>query len=381
MNQLNAYKRTFSNPYIVAFLSYLIGNFSKLINYDFGPFHRIMMLICFGILSVSLWQNRQVVFKDYAQYGILLLVVIIAIVSKRELWVINIYLLIVNSFQVPFDKLLKVSFITLLICTGIVFLGNVVGLFPNNTYTRNGVSRTSFGFFYPTFLANLFFHLILIYLFLKQSLSYRAILFLTVINGVLYYFTNTKAVFFFILVMLVTLLVVKLFQFDLPVYQRKRLLNATMVISVVTPIVLSLVYTPKIAILQKLNQFLTFRIWLGQVAIQKYGFHLFGSHIEWVNEAKMLETGMHYLFVDSSFLNALLNYGFIVFAIVLGTFFVQMKKPIVIHSFYRTLVIVFLLLHSMFDPQFFDLLYNPFLLLVGLAIVAQPQEHKKELFR
>ena len=37
----------------------------------------------------------------------------------------------------------------------------------------------------------------------------------------------------------------------------------------------------------------------------------------------------------------------------------------------ETIVIVILILHSMFDPQFFEMMYNPMLLLMGFAWIGE----------
>ena len=71
------------------------------------------------------------------------------------------------------------------------------------------------------------------------------------------------------------------------------------------------------------------------------------------------------LYVDSSFVNILLHYGVILLVVIWYSFY-QLNK----RGHFNTvemLVFIVLILHSMFDPQFFELMYNPLLLLMGIS--------------
>ena len=72
-----------------------------------------------------------------------------------------------------------------------------------------------------------------------------------------------------------------------------------------------------------------------------------------------------YLYVDSSFVNILLHYGVILLIIIWFSYYQLIKR-----EYFNTiemLVFVVLIIHSMFDPQFFELMYNPLLLLIGVS--------------
>ena len=69
-----------------------------------------------------------------------------------------------------------------------------------------------------------------------------------------------------------------------------------------------------------------------------------------------------YNYVDCAYLNILINYGVIVLLILcIGFMFIGKG----VKEKNTCIVIIFLAIHSITDPQLIELMYNPFLLLLG----------------
>ena len=118
--------------------------------------------------------------------------------------------------------------------------------------------------------------------------------------------------------------------------------------------------------LDELNRILTSRLQLGWNAINIYNINLFGQKIEWVNETQYLSE-IQYLYVDSSFLNILLNYGIVLLFLILLSFYLLGKLNFTKNLSYL-IAISMIGIHSMFDPQFLLIMYNPLIIMPGILL-------------
>jgi len=149
----------------------------------------------------------------------------------------------------------------------------------------------------------------------------------------------------------------------------QKILNAigkiTLTAGILIPIILTYFYNANSKFFQILNVSLTGRLSLGHKALSLYGVHMFGQRIDWELQQRATSVFDNYLYVDSSFVNILLHYGVILLVVIWYSFY-QLNK----RGHFNTvemLVFIVLILHSMFDPQFFELMYNPLLLLMGIS--------------
>ena len=151
--------------------------------------------------------------------------------------------------------------------------------------------------------------------------------------------------------------------------------NFMLSVGVLIPIFLTYFYNPNSEIFRRLNWALTGRLSLGKQAISNFGVHLFGQQINWELQQRSTSVFDDYMYVDSSFVNILLHYGIILLIVICLSYYkvFSNKKFDTI----ETIVIVILILHSMFDPQFFEMMYNPMLLLMGFAWIGE--EDLKEI--
>ena len=191
-----------------------------------------------------------------------------------------------------------------------------------------------------------------------------------------YYFyvnTDTKSAFYLSIVALVLVYLFKNKVIDQKILNRTGhiVLTAGMVI----PILLTYFYNANSRFLQTLNIALTGRLSLGNKAMSLYGVHLFGQRIDWELQQRATSVFDNYLYVDSSFVNILLHYGVILLIVIWFSYYRLIKRGY--FNTVETLVFVVLIIHSMFDPQFFELMYNPLLLLIGIAWSADRYKYQE----
>lgn len=365
--------------YYIAFFIAIITQFLDTVNINTRELSRYAALVSIGVLIILFLFKKKYTKQNLIIYAVTFFLVCISIYfSRREIFLLNMYLLIILSDEINFEKLLNKYLILLVsLIIGVVLLNQIGWIEGINNYLREGIVRETLGFKYPTFLPNYFFHLTLVYCFLKKRLSIVAMILLLLINQYLYALTDTKAVYYYILLFVLSVFFAQLFNLNLSAKMSKKLFAWISVISVVVPVILSLMYASKSDFIIRLDYILTSRLNLGHQGIQRFGLNLFGANIEWITLDKPKLLGVPYFYVDSSFLNIWLNYGlFILILLVVGFYLggsAVFKEDARKNNLIYLLVFFMLMLHSMFDPQFFALVYNPFLLLIGNVFSAQRQ--------
>ena len=148
-------------------------------------------------------------------------------------------------------------------------------------------------------------------------------------------------------------------------------------VGILLPIALTYFYNGSSKFFHTLNIFLTGRLSLGHKAWSLFGVHLFGQRIDWALQQSTTSVFDDYLYVDSSFVNILLHYGVILLIVIWFSYYQLIKR-----EYFNTiemLVFVVLIIHSMFDPQFFELMYNPLLLLIGVSWTMDRHKYQEGL--
>lgn len=358
--------------YYLAFFPVLITQFIDTVNIDSPAVSRYA-----SILSILVLFTLFIINKKYSIIRILIisfmfiLLLFVIYFSRREIFLLNMFMLIFMANQIEFEDLLKKYFTVLLTLIVTVIFLNQIGIIDDiYNYKREfGIIRETLGFKFPTYLPNMFFHLTLIYYYIKKTFGYLDFISISVINIYLYQSTDTKAVYYYVFLFLFLVFILQKIKLKLSLKISSFIFSIVSISSVCVPVVLSMLYGTKKSFVLVLDKILTSRLYFGFQGIQKYGLNLFGANIQWVTLDKPKLLGLPYFYVDSSFLNIWLNYGLIVLLfLVVGFYFgvVKLLRNIDYSENYKYLLIfTILMLHSMFDPQFFTLLYNPFLLLIG----------------
>lgn len=252
-------------------------------------------------------------------------------------------------------------------CVTVIFtlLLYAVGIYEYDaSFSGRGV-RLYLGFTYTTFLANYFFHFLLMYYSLKKKeIGIVDTCLVLAMNQVIYVLTDTNAVYYEVYLFLIFLWILKLWKRPF----KTKAFSIGTIVAMPTMCILaffmSVRYNASKPIWVVLNTLLTGRLSLAHNAIEEYGLTLFGSDIVWVTGRYSIERTEDYFYVDSSYINIALTFGVIVLILVLIGFCVLSHKATKEQKYVLCISLILLAVHSFSDPQLLELRYNPFLLLL-----------------
>jgi hypothetical protein len=120
------------------------------------------------------------------------------------------------------------------------------------------------------------------------------------------------------------------------------------------------------------NELLNGRIALAKAAIVKYGINMWGRYIVWVGKSNTIgyskNTMADYNYVDNSYVQILLNYGLIFLIIICLIFTLCTWSAVKTENKSLSVVLFMIALQCITYPQLLYLVYNPFVLLIGVFI-------------
>lgn len=344
--------------------------------FDTVEYYKIFTIFSFILLlflSLFIYRlNKEYILKDLFILSIFLLVIFFS----KTFGVLAIYaLLFLLAKYIPFSKILKVYIFIFLTIILIVFLGFIFDFLPpvnllNESFRDDEQYRYALGFTYTTFLPNYFFHVILAFILLREKkLGIIEIFTIFIINFILYKYTDTKAVYYLINLIIIVLFFIKIFSVDfnnksILSFLSRLIVKYSFLILCVLSIYLHCFYDPSIEWMNSLNEILADRLRLGHQGIEKYGVTLFGNDVEYVSFNQVTEFSP-YFFLDSSYQRILINFGAVVVLLLVLGFTLLSKLIIFNNNIYYGISIVFLLGHSFTDPQLLDPIFNPFSLILA----------------
>ena len=362
------------NLYFVALVLTLIANFfAQTTLVTVFPilitFFKVIRVLALLILVVKFFYEKAYLKTHFILGSVIgIYVCWVAVITDNYLALIPTFALIYSAHNIKFKNILKISLATLIACMFLTQLFYIIGFFPNVKSVRGldvavGV-RQSLGYTFVSFAANYFFHVCLLYIVIRsERLTWYEIAAMSLINGYIFYATDTKSGFMFIVLLLLTVAYVKM-------RPHKRSTVALKIEQWVLPFGIALsvglteLYRWNPQVMSVIDKILSTRLLHGAQALKVYGYSLIGQPVQWTFYGDKPVNNISYLYVDSSFLNIIINYGIVtMLLLVIGYFIVpRLLKDV---SIYYTIALVFVTLHSTFDPQFLEVYYNPFLLILG----------------
>ncbi len=297
------------------------------------------------------------------------LAVIVTLTSEKKIIIDTIAILLAarkyDPYKIMWD-IFRVQFAVL----AITIFASEIGVIANTATFQVGYSfaREGLGFNYTTYGPNYFFHLILSFIVLKgNKVKLWQVIALEAINVFLYLKTNTTAVFY---MGGLALLFVYIARFVKKPLEETKLLKTMFYLmiplSVAIAFFTAIYYNPLNYRWSALNTILSGRLRLAHFALNEYSISPLGQFIQWNTSLQKSSNGtMAYFYVDSSYINIALVYGWIVLALICISFIVLMRRGVKENNIMLCLAISFLALHSIFDPQLIELRYNLLLLCIA----------------
>lgn len=330
----------------------------------------IKLVVCI-ILALKFLDDESYRIQSFIGLSIVLLIGVIEYSVQDK--TVSLFILAIFVFStkcVSFEDILKVTlFIDVFILVITVFL-SLNGIIPNNVWDEGIRQRYDLGFTYCTFSSHLMLFITMVYCCVRRKIHFAEMIILATINIGLFMYTNTRLDLCIVLPFLIMVYVwtscsstVCCNLFTKLLFQYSNLILA--IISIAT----QYFYRADHYFFSMLNDLLSNRLYLGNVAITTYGFRLFGQKIKWVGQGSLKKNPfLTYNYVDCSFLKYLLNYG-IVFSILLSIALIYIGKKAIDEKNQALCVsILFLAVFAMIDAELCVLAFHPFLLKAGELI-------------
>ena len=270
------------------------------------------------------------------------------------------WVFIVGSKGTNYKKVIKWAAIAHFAALFIVIGSCFIHALENVVYIQGNRIRESLGFAYTTEPANFFFYGVLLWVYARdKKIQWIELIILASFDILIFKKTGTLSAFSITLFVLCLDAVVKVF----PDMRAWKLAYRWLAVLIVPCLVVFIFYTTckydsSVVWLDRLDQLLHSRLQLGHAAIEKYGIPAFGQRIRWIGGANAY-TGK-YNYVDSSFVQILINYGWVFFCLlIIG--FQYFERSIYNHKdFYLLIVFCALMVHATFDPQLIWIMFNSF---------------------
>ncbi len=353
--------------FFISYTIYLTVNFLGWSKFNIPSFLSPLTNIIISLLLImAILSGTKMTLKHLTMAVILvILCLVISMISSNTTGLIVMILFIICAKDIEYQKFINRYFVvgTIMLCL-ILFL-YFIGFLDSLQWVRIEVSgekiyRYSMGFKYTTFGPLLFMCSIFAYLSIKENeINLIETIVILVVNYFLYYWTNTRAVYYLILCTVVIYWIKRLFPFAL---NNKFIYIVCVAITPIMAIVsleLPLMDVYNNNWINEIDALLSYRIRLGREAISRYGLSsLFGNNIVWTGAAQGD-------LVDSSYLRILLEYGWMLLILICFGFVVIQIKNCRSKNYGMAVIISLYMIHSFTDPQLLSIAANPFLLLLG----------------
>lgn len=343
-------------------------------------FIMVYILLLFKILIDDKYSIRTIL------WGAIFFIILLVGVKTDTRLIIEIIIFIYAARNIELKRIFKLTLLIQTIIMIITIISSYAGIIINDIWYRNDYSiRYGMGFTYCTFASNFFFHMVLTYLFIKNNKKMKIgeIIIILFINYVLYKLTDTKAVYYLISLLV---LVVVLYQNNILIFKNnifnKIIFKYSYVNLAIISIISCIIYNNSNELWALLNKAFTGRLYLAHKAYMEYGIKMFGQKITWIGGSRRAGLGADavYNYVDSSYLNTLFNYGFIVLIVVCIAFTIICGDILKRREGVLLIVLLFLGIHSFSDPQLLQPQYHAFLFMFSIFFSEKYKYKKTKLF-
>ena len=316
--------------------------------------------------------------------------------DDRSLVFVAVLLLAADGLNVK-SIFISTFWVQLVLLIGIV-LSSSLGIIPDLLFKRTSIPiRHALGYTYPSVMMSYFCFTIFLYLWIRDcELTGKELAVLELTNYLLFLLTDSRTSF---LLLLIGLPVCWLIGKYTRIFSKLDVMKDIRKIPVVSRLCAHLfdylaVYLSLFLFLlcmlgldngfsRLVNSALSDRVYHMANAVSNYGIHLFGSNIDWIGFGGSLDTDSlmaTYNFVDCSYGYILLNFGILIFVLMLALWVCINKYVRKKYNLGHMFILIMVLLYCFIEPRLLELQMNPFLLLIAPLAGGRSSEWK-QLFR
>ena len=309
----------------------------------------------------------------------LIITVVIMIQMGDKLPLILVLLVWASSFY-DFKKIVRIYIGTTGTLMLITFVLTYKGILPQIINERIDYVRYSMGYIYPLELASHFLFLVLsIFYVYGKKLDYQCIIFINIMNFLLYMITDARTSFYLIMIISIIVLIISNTKINIILNRiNSKIYYVFVLFCSLGTIIVAAVYTRENKFLVEVDKIINGRIELMHCALKDYEVTIWGQKIEWIGLGGIqnVETVIGYNFVDNAYAKMLLDYGIVFFIfIIIG--YAMIYKIANEHKDYILVVIIStVLVLSIMEPRLISIEMNPFVLLLGYFFMKEtPIKH------
>lgn len=227
-------------------------------------------------------------------------------------------LAVIAAYRIDFRKIVKWCIYTNLFYLYIVIFSSFLGLVPDDTYEHYGRTAHCLGFVYYSNVPFMVLMIFLLSYWLVRNKHLENILLVTglIINCILYEICTVRLVLLLYIIFFIMAISAKL----LKMKKENKCIYFAAISLYPAAAIITIIASLKVhayPVLMKIDNVLNSRLSLNYKAFILYHVKLFGQKIEtskeWIDENYI----NHYFYIDSGYINALLNYGIIIFLLLI----------------------------------------------------------------
>ena len=304
---------------------------------------------------------------------IVLLIIMRVSDNSKTINILALILFIYGARNMSFERIAKITVLIDFLILFLVIISSKLGIIQNYISYSFGRQREYLGFLYALTPLSIFANAVLLetYINRKKIPIYRIGLY-GLIAFALFRATNSRLNFIITIIALFVSLFDRIIKNDKLIGNiiSKVFMCVSFPVCAVISVYLSYTYTGT-GWTAVLNSLLGSRIRLAHNALMQYGITLFGNEIEWsgwglnsLGEVSSIE----YNYVDNSYVQMLVQYGIIVFVLVLLFFSLLQVFLCRKNEYFLSMILTIIAFHGLIDDSIFGLAYNTFWLAFSLVI-------------
>lgn len=289
--------------------------------------------------------------------------------------------LIFLAFHIELRYIVKTFLIIKLPIVVLLISLSLSGVIENFEFIdKNRGARYAFGAIYATDFAASIFYLQMAYYYLRKNINILEVLVSSVITYLVYIYTGARvSVILMTLAIIIFYLAGTRFSWIVKSIFKNKIMSFIFVIGFAISTILSYTYsyTDKTMIL--LDEFLSGRLRLGNLAFNNYDIKLFGQKIilqgngwtqhEW-------DSSIGYNFIDASYLQWLFIYGIAVTVILLVLLVLVYKKGVEVNNLPLIMILSLIAISGVIDHHLLNLGMNPFIFALAIIIFNRDKDDK-----
>lgn len=295
----------------------------------------------------------------------IILVMIISTLITGSKTLVYLAIFIIAAKDIDFNKIAKITLKVQTLILIFTIVSCKFGIIDDLVVYREMKQRHALGTASPNCLMLQMFQIVMLYVYVKgKDVKIFDLSVLLGLSLIIYSYTDSRMGMISIIFAILVAIILKYFNIEKITNKLKFLIKYGVIALALGYIILTILYKP--FNLVKINQLLSNRLELSSEALSDYNITLFGNKIKWIGQLTEEENiGEEYNYIDSSYLNILLNYG-----IILLIYSVYCMTSLTSYGYKeKQYLLIFLILiielYCFFDSWLIGIQFNTFLFLLN----------------